>query len=70
MLCMAHVLNLSIQVGLKELSNLSLIPSCPENGDDESVMEDSQEVNEQRDFLLFSKTCTCNLKYIAKDSSA
>ena len=38
--CMAHVLNLAVQGGLKELSNLFLTSLCLESEGDEEFEED------------------------------
>ena len=43
-LCMAHVLNLAVQGGLKELGNSSLTSLCLESEGDEECKEDDIEV--------------------------
>ena len=43
--CMAHVLNLVIQGGLKELGDPSLTSECLEGEDDEGCDEDVLEVS-------------------------
>ena len=48
--CMAHVLNLAVQGGLKELGNSSLTSLCSESEDDEECEEDDIEVTLQRPF--------------------
>ena len=48
--CMAHVLNLAVQGGLKELGNSSLTSLCLETLDDEECEEDKVEVTSQRPF--------------------
>ena len=45
---MAHVLNLTVQRGLKELGNSSLISLCLERVNDEECEEDEIEVTSQR----------------------
>ena len=50
MLCMAHVLNLALQGGFKDLSNLSLTLVCLESEDDEECEEHGVEVISQREF--------------------
>ena len=45
---MAHVLNLLVQGGLKELSNPSLNLECSEGEDDEGYEEDVLEVSSQK----------------------
>ena len=46
--CMAHVLNLDVQGGLKELGNSSLTSLCSESEGDEECEEDEVEVTSQR----------------------
>ena len=48
--CMAHVLNLAVQGGLKELGNSSSTSLCLESEGDEESEEDDIEVNSQRPF--------------------
>ena len=48
--CMAHVLNLAVQGGLKELGNSSLTLLCSETEDDEECEEVEVEVTSQRPF--------------------
>ena len=48
--CMAHVLNLVVQGGLKELGNSSLTSLCSESEGDEECEEDDMEVTPQRPF--------------------
>ena len=48
--CMAHVLNLVIQGGLKELCNPSLTSKCSEDEDDEGCDEDVLEVSIEKAF--------------------
>ena len=48
--CMAHVLNLAVQGGLKEFGNSSLTSLCSESEDDEECEEDEEEVTSQRPF--------------------
>ena len=48
--CMAHVLNLPVQGGLKELGNSLLTLLCLESEDDEECEEDEVEVTLQRPF--------------------
>ena len=48
--CMAPVLNLAIQGGLKELVNSSSTSLCSESGGDEECEEDEVEVTSQRPF--------------------
>ena len=58
--CMAHVLNLVVQEGLKELGNLSLTSKCSEGEDDEGCDEDVLEVSSKkiwRNSLSALKTC-------------
>ena len=50
MSCMAHVLNLAVQGGLKELGNSSLTSLCLEIEGDEEYEEDEVEVTSQRSF--------------------
>ena len=45
---MAHVLNLAVQGGLKELGNSSLTSLCSESEGDEEYEEDEVEVTSQR----------------------
>ena len=47
---MAHVLNLAVQGGLKELGNSSLSSLCLESEGDEEFEEDEVEVTSQRIF--------------------
>ena len=48
--CMAHVLNLAVQGGLKELGNSSSSSLCSESEGDEECEEDEVEVTSQRPF--------------------
>ena len=48
--CMAHVLNLAVQGGLKELGNSSSTLFCSESEGDEEYEEDEVEVTSQRPF--------------------
>ena len=48
--CMAHVLNLDVQGGLKELGNSSLTSLCSESEGDEESEEDDIEITSQRPF--------------------
>ena len=48
--CMAHVLNLAVQGGLKELGNSSLTSLCSESEGYEECKEDDIEVTSQRPF--------------------
>ena len=48
--CMAHVLNLAVQGGLKELGNSSSTLLCSEIEGDEEYEEDEVEVTSQRPF--------------------
>ena len=48
--CMAHVLNLVIQGGLKELGNPSLTSECSEGEDDEGCDKDVLEVSSKKAF--------------------
>ena len=48
--CMAHVFNLAIQGGLKQLGNSSLTSLCSESESDEECEEDEVEVTSQRPF--------------------
>ena len=48
--CMAHVLNLAVQVGLKELGNSSSTSLCSESEGDEEYEEDEVEVTSQKPF--------------------
>ena len=48
--CMAHVLNLAVQGGLKELGNSSSTSLCSESESDEECEEDDIEVTSQRPF--------------------
>ena len=50
MQCMAHVLNLAVQGGLKELGNSLLTSLCSESEGDEECKEDKVEVTSQRPF--------------------
>ena len=47
---MAHVLNLAVQGGLKELDNLSLTSLCSESEGDEECEKDDIEVTSQKPF--------------------
>ena len=46
--CMAHVLNLAVQGGLKQLGNSSSTSLCSEIESDEECEEDEVEVTSQR----------------------
>ena len=48
--CMAHVLNLALQGGLKELGNLSLTSICSKSEAEEEWEENEVEVTSQRPF--------------------
>ena len=48
--CMAHVLNLAVQRGLKELGNSSSTSLCLESEGDEECEKDEVEVTSQRGF--------------------
>ena len=48
--CMAHVLNLFVQGGLKQLGNSSSTSLCSESESDEESEEDEVEVTSQRPF--------------------
>ena len=48
--CMAHVLNLVVQGGLKQLGNSSSTSLCSKSESDEECEEDEQEVTSQRPF--------------------
>ena len=48
--CMAHVLNLAVQGGLKQLGNSSSTSLCSESESDEECEEDEVEVTSQRPF--------------------
>ena len=50
MACMAHVLNLVVQRGLKELGNPSLTVECSKGDDEEECEEDILEVSSQKAF--------------------
>ena len=60
--CMAHVLNLVVQGGLKELGNSSLTSEYSEGEDDEGCDEDVLEVSSKKAFGKKSssapKTCS------------
>ena len=65
--CMAHVLNLIVQGGLKELGNSSSTSLRSENEGDEECEEDEVEVTSQRPFgailhrlrkLVLAENCT------------
>ena len=47
---MAHVLNLDVQGGLKELGNSSLTSLCSQSEGDEECEEDDMKVTSQRPF--------------------
>ena len=49
--CMAHVLNLAVQGGLKKLGNSSSTSLCLESESDEECEEDEVEVTSQRPFV-------------------
>ena len=51
--CMAHVLNLVVQGGLKEIGNPSLTVECSKGEDDEDCEEDVSEVSSQKTFGEF-----------------
>ena len=59
--CMAHVLNLDVQGGLKELSNSSLTSLCSESEGDEECEED--------DISYFTKTMWSNSSLVSKTCS-
>ena len=48
--CMAHVLNLAVEEGLKELGNSSSTSLCSESEGDEELEEDEVKVTSQRPF--------------------
>ena len=48
--CMAHVLNLAVQGGLKQLGNSSSTSLCSKSESDEECEEDEVEVTSQRPF--------------------
>ena len=48
--CMAHVLKLAVQGGLKELGNSSSTSLCSESEGDEECEEDEVEVTSQKPF--------------------
>ena len=70
---MAHVFNLAIQGGLKELGNSLLTSLCSYSEGDEECEEDDIEVTSQRPFgaILHQlrKTCSCGKLHTTRNSS-